>query len=145
MYQKICSKNVFLAIAFIMIHIHVSMAHIERNANLKKFLKYDNKRTFWLKQKRTSGYRDPCGTETNEVDTSSYDTSCSDCTYMPNKLTEVKCTTNGLTQSSCKYGVAGDCLDVQATIKVLKIFSNKNWVYHDVVLKVGCACHLLPA
>ena len=143
MYQKICSKNVFLAIiVFIMIHIHLSVAHIERNTNLKKFLKYD-KRMFWLKQKRTSGYRDPCETETNVVDTSSYD-SCSDCTYMPDTLTEVKCITNGLTQSSCKYDVAGDCLDVQATIKVLKFFSTGNWVYHNVVLKVGCACHLLP-
>jgi hypothetical protein len=109
------------------------------------FFRYDRKKMFWLNQKRTTGYRDPCETETNVVDTSSYDNDCQDCTYLPSTHTEVKCTKNNLMgQASCKYGVVGNCFDIEAKMKVLKFFPNGHADTHEFFLKVGCACHLVP-
>ncbi len=101
---------------------------------------------FWLKQKRTLGYRDPCDTEENDISTSSLG-DCPTCTYFPSMLKEVKCITNSLPnvrgKTSCKYSIDGDCIDVHATITVMKI-QNGQPIEHDVSLKVGCACKLLP-
>ncbi|CAB3976782.1 Hypothetical predicted protein [Paramuricea clavata] len=151
MYLKSFSTNIVLtAILFIMIHVNKSVARMERgSSNLRKFLKYDEEKISWLRQKRTHAYRDPCEKDENVVNTGSLDTdSCSTCMYFPSTLKEVKCSTgNGLNvrgKTSCNYNIDGDCINIEATISVIKVYSNGQHVQRDVHLKVGCACMLLP-
>jgi hypothetical protein len=74
--------------------------------------------------------------------------SCPTCMYFPSTLKEVKCSTgNGLNvrgKTSCNYKIDGDCINIEATINVIKVYSTGQHVQRDVHLKVGCACMLLP-
>ncbi|CAB4028597.1 Hypothetical predicted protein [Paramuricea clavata] len=134
-----------------MIHVNKSVARMEHgSSNLRKFLNYDEERISWLRQKRTHAYRNPCKKEENVVYTSSLDktNSCQNCTYFPSTLKEVKCSTgHGLNvrgKTSCNYNIDGDCINIVATIKVIKAYSKNQQVERDVHLKVGCACMLPP-
>ncbi|CAB4028604.1 Hypothetical predicted protein [Paramuricea clavata] len=158
MYLKNFSTNVVLtAILFIMVHVNKSVARMEKSKNLMEFLKYDDETISWLKQKRTPHkYNDPCMHKTeNFVTTRSLDKSnCplgTTCMYIPSQLKEIKCkmTSNPLNvrnKTSCGHGISGDCLDIVATITVMKIFNTtgrRQHVERNVSLNVGCACMLL--
>ncbi len=107
---------------------------------------------FWLKQKRTLGYRDPCGDTEKKVENTSRlvdNNACPTCTYGPSKIQVVKCKLNNNTgnnidkKTSCKYINNGHCIDIYTTITVKKV-QNNNVIYHHINVAVGCACKLLP-
>ena len=113
--------------------------------------RYDDDEVFWSKQKRTSQYKNPCVSEKQVVNTLDFDSNpCLHCTYYPATLTEVKCSKNTLNDKlpvSCKYNVAGDCLNVHNKISILRVNpkarQHRRLYTFKVDLRVGCACMLL--
>ena len=118
---------------------------------LSSNFRYDEEKFFWQKTKRRQHlYHDPCNeTEKHEVETSTLDGSCADCTYYPATLIQVKCSSNpsnGLNRrgkATCNHIASGDCIDTRAIITVVKVFPNQQGVNHSVILRVGCSCHVL--
>ena len=145
--RRVCSYNsVTEASVLIVVPFPILLETYEAFISICSNFRYEDEKLPWMKVKRTL-YNDPCETEKHVVKTITLDTNgCTNCVYYPSELTEVKCSTSnilsGRNRASCNYNIDGDCLDIFATVRVLKVLPSYISINSDITYKVGCACHV---